>query len=346
MTLDTEANPSPHAPRRPSDPPPRRRLNTHDNARVTVAVAVLATFAAYGTSVTLLERIAAFGAAVASALDRRTSGYKTARELVDRATFALFAPLAGAAHPEVRVAANAIAVALWGVSVDAVSHDMWWNHGTNCDATRDAMRYAASLLDVVRAGLDECIRAEGIRDLDSPEHIDRLADVTTDPAAGQTGAGGVAAPARTPADAPEKSSDRGHATTSPGRHNAPGAVTRETLVNITTRAARELAALPGDFAAARDMTLAVLGALGGLRAETPAEVVAAMGHELTEVAGVLSGAVYDERDRGALAFRGRCDAAVMMLLVAADAIRAASLLAAAAPNDDLDAVTWPPAGAP
>lgn len=177
MTIDTEANPSPHAPRRP-----RRRLNTHDNARVTVAVAVLATFGAYGTSVALLERIAAFGAAVTSALDRRTSGYKTARELVDRATFALFAPLVGAAHPEVRVTANAIAVALWGVSVDAVSHDMWWNHGANCDATRDAMRYAASLLDVVRAELDECIRAESIRDLDS-------------------------APARTPAGAPNDDID-------------------------------------------------------------------------------------------------------------------------------------------
>lgn len=257
MNLDTDGNPSPHASARPSDAPPRRQPAPDDGAaaRVALARAILATLP--------LDVRAVLGAILAAWFATLAAVARSAHAAKRAAPVAANADVAAALASTARAASEALSHATHGpgaYEAAAALAALW------CDAAPfDAAEHAAQ--GYVSAAELDGFAAELAAALDG--------------SAGQTGAEGVAAPHRTPAEAPSKSSDTGDATTAAPRVircPLPAGVARlDTPAGVTF--------LPPDAAptssAARDPYLrAILAGAGRGRALVTALSVAAWARTL------------------------------------------------------------------
>lgn len=197
MTLDNDANPSPHAPRFDTDPPPRRSaadsIAANDAARASIARAILGALPLDVRAVlgAVLGAWFATLAGVARAVDQAkragalSRGSDVALALDATARSASEALSAAASAPGAYAAAAALS-ALWcdGGPFDAAAHVA-------------AGHFSAAELEAFAAELG----------------------AATEGSAGQTGAEGVAAPHRTPAERPCQDTSTDDATTGDGAHD-------------------------------------------------------------------------------------------------------------------------------
>lgn len=187
MTLDNDGHPNARAGAIPSDPPPRRAPDANDAARASIARAIVQALP--------LDVRAVLGAILA-AWFATLAGVARAVDQAKRAgTFAPASDVALALDATARSASEALAAAASapGAYAAAAALSALWCDGGPFDAAAHvaAGHFSAAELEAFAAELGAAL----------------------DAGAGQTDAGGVAAPHRTPAEAPSKSTSTDDATT-------------------------------------------------------------------------------------------------------------------------------------